>query len=83
MNWIKVADQLPPVDPNTGESEYVFVSRGGRFLPEVARYSNGLWANEGWSPSHDFGKTIPVYSGRGSRRRLTFTHWAEIEFPGD
>jgi hypothetical protein len=83
MNWIKVADQLPPVDPNTGESEYMFVSRGGRSLPQVASYSNGLWSRKGWTPSHDIGETIPLYSGRGAKRHLTFTHWARIVFPKD
>lgn len=81
MKWIKTAEQLPPVDPDTGESDFVFVYRGRRCFPQIARYSNGLWAKEGWMPANDLGKTIPLSEGRGKNRRLSFTHWAEIELP--
>ena len=80
MKWIKVSEELPPVDPNTGESEYVFVYGHG-CLPQTATYSNGKYAKEGWCPSDNLGEVESLYWGRGAKRRLRYTHWAEIELP--
>ena len=82
MNWTKVSEQLPPVNPDTGESDYVFVSMGGRFFPKIAKYSDGTWSNEGWH-TQVLGLQHPLYTGRGKKRRLYYTHWAVIEFPKD
>ena len=82
MKWIKVSEQLPPVNPDTGESDYVFVSRGGRFFPEIAQYSDGTWSNEGWH-MQELGEQHPLYEGRGKKRHLCYTHWAVIEFPNE
>lgn len=82
MNWIKVTDQLPPVDA-AGESEYVLASAGGRFIPKVVKYSNGECSQKGWYTTR-MGEHIPFTTGKkGQKRHLTFTHWAKIEYPQD
>lgn len=72
---------MPPVEANTGESDYVYVYPGFGCLPQVAKYSNGEWSKKGWHPASDMGRIIPLYTGRGDNRRPSFTHWAEIELP--
>ena len=81
MEWKKTSEYMPPVDSNTGESDWVFAYRGNKSLPIVARYSNGKYANEGWEPASNLGETISTYTGRGKTKRMTFTHWANIELP--
>ena len=82
MKWIRVEAQLPPVDPNTGESEWVFVYPGRRCFPQIAQYSDGTWRNEGWMLASDL--TIKsLYCRRGKLKKLRYTHWAKIEYPQD
>lgn len=83
MKWIRVEAQLPPVDSNTGESEWVFVYPGHRCFPQIAQYSDGTWSNEGWHLASDLGTTEPLYLRRKKHKELTFTHWAKIEYPQD
>lgn len=83
MKWISVSEQMPPVDPRTGESEYVFVYPGHRCLPQVAMYSNGMYSRKGWHPATDMGRIISLHKGKGENRRPSFTHWMKIELPED
>jgi len=78
MNWIRTSERLPATDMS-GESEYVLAYRGRRCIPQIVKYSDGTDAKRGWW-TQSFGH-IPFHTGRGSRRRLTFTHWCEIEYP--
>lgn len=83
MKWIRVEEQLPTVNPDTGESEWVFVYPGSRCFPQIAQYSDGTWSNAGWHIASDFGAIKPLYSIRKKQKVLTYTHWAEIEYPQD
>lgn len=81
MNWIKVADQLPPVDAG-GESEFVLAYKGHRLIPQIVAFSNGEYSQLGWYTQR--GEHIPFTTGKkGQKRHLTFTHWAKIEYPQD
>ena len=78
MGWIKTREHLPEVD-TSGESDYVLAYMGKRIIPQIVKYSNGEYSKQGWW-TQDF-RYIPLYTGRGDKRRLTFTHWCKIELP--
>ena len=78
MNWIKTSDHLPEVGA-AGESEYVLAYMGNRIIPQIVKYSNGDYSKQGWW-TQDF-RYFPFCTGRGDKRRLTFTHWCKIELP--
>ena len=77
MNWIKVDEELPPVHPDTGESEFVFCYLGNRFLPVVMKYSDGTRSARGW-----WDTSFRHYPVRG-KNGLVVTHWSEIEYPNE
>ena len=79
MNWIKTSEQLPSVGAS-GESEYVLAYRGLGIIPQIVQYSDGSYSRQGWW-TQQLGEHIPFYTGRGDKRRLTFTHWCKIELP--
>ncbi len=83
MEWISTNEQLPPTNPNTGESEYVLAYPGHKCLPQVVMYSNGEWSKKGWHPAQDMGRVIPMFTGKGDKKRPAFTHWTNIELPKD
>jgi hypothetical protein len=81
MDWIKVSDRTPDVGAD-GCSEFVLAYEGHRFLPHVVQYSNGEYCKKGWY-TRRMGEYIPFYKGKGEKKRLTFTHWAKIEYPDE
>lgn len=69
--WVSVKEQLPPVDPDTGESEWVLTidarhSTTNPALPRIGKYSNGLYAFKGW------------WSTRLGEKLYGISHWMPI-----